>query len=408
MANITQTTSEPNTSIYKYTASMKYVLGEDVYYIDTMRIKSIAIDYNYKSMNMPMIFITAAIDKKTIDKMVQNQDSGIIILDIKRCVTNSDMPDLYTDYIVDNFIYFIAEDINKNDEADYEGENADREDIYKLTTLGLLSLDHVNKNKKVLNGVINGKLSSAMYYVTGHLPIIIEPPTNNVTLVNRFLPPMNSVSKALEYLNSLNVFYSTAYRFFIDFDFAYLLSSSGKAVKRKGEDISTVFLVLRNSYDEGSKIQGMITSEEQAMYQIEIDANDCELADNHISDKSYTKINATNTSGATSNASLSNKSTGSVVTAKTKNIRISNDNTGLLENMVSTLDNASIQLLVQKVDIDSSVLTMNKEYVVKADDVYKTEAYNGKYILTRKRELYIREDENFSMNAMLLLEKVVS
>ena len=187
-----------------------------------------------------------------------------------------------------------------------------------------------------------------------------------------------------------------------------MLSSSGKAVKRKGEDISTVFLVLKNSYDEGSKIQGMITSEEQSMYQIEIDANDCELADNHISDKSYTKINATNTSGTTSNASLSNKSTGSVVTAKTKNIRISNDNTGLLENMVSTLDNASIQLLTQKVDIDSSVLTMNKEYIVKADEVYNTEAYNGRYILTRKRELYIREDENFSMNTMLLLEKVTS
>lgn len=408
MANITETTSEPNTGIYKYTASMKYVLGEDVYYIDTMNIKSIAIDYNYKSMNMPMIFVTAAIDKKTIDKMVQNQDSGIIILDIKRCVTNSDMPDLYTDYIVDNFIYFIAEDINKNAEADYEGENADREDIYKLTTLGLLSLDHVNKNKKVLNGVLNGKLSSAMYYVTGHLPIVIEPPTNNVTLVNRFLPPMNSVSKALEYLNSLNVFYSSAYRFFIDFDYAYLLSSSGKAVKRKGEDIATVFLVLKNSYDEGSKLQGMITSEEQSMYQIEIDANDCELADNHVSDKSYTKINATNTSGTTSNASLSNKSESSVITTKTKNIRISNDNAGLLENMVSSLDNASIQLLVQKIDIDSSVLTMNKEYIIKGDEVYKTEAYNGRYLLTRKRELYIREDENFSMNTMLLLEKVAT
>ena len=49
---------------------------------------------------------------------------------------------------------------------------------------------------------------------------------------------------------------------------------------------------------------------------------------------------------------------------------------------------------------------MNKEYIVKADEVYNTEAYNGTYILSRKRELYIREDKNFSMNTMLLLEKV--
>ena len=48
------------------------------------------------------------------------------------------------------------------------------------------------------------------------------------------------------------------------------------------------------------------------------------------------------------------------------------------------------------------------KFIVKADDVYNTEAYNGRYILTRKRELYIREDENFSMNTMLLFEKVTS
>lgn len=404
-SNINET-YQPTTNIYKYTAELNYIIGEDVYYIDTMNIKSIAIDSNYKQMNMPMIFITLSIDKRLIDKMVQNQDTGIFIFQIKRCITNSDMPDLYTDYINDKFIYFIAEDINKNDMADYEGANEDREDIYKLTTIGLLSLDHVNKNKKNIQGVLNGKLSSIMYYVTGHLPIVIEPPTNNTIITNRVLPPMNSVSKTLRYLNSLNVFYSTQYRFFIDFDCAYLISSSGKAVQRDDEDITTVFLVLKNSYDEGSKIQGMITSEEQAMYQIEIDANDCELADNHVSEKSYSHVNAMTTSGAKSNSDISNRSENSLILSKTRNVRISNDNSGLLDNMISSLNTSAIQLLVQKVDIDSSVLTINKEYIVKGDEVYNTEAYNGKYILTRKRELYVREDKSFSMNTMLLLEKI--
>ena len=71
------------------------------------------------------------------------------------------------------------------------------------------------------------------------------------------------------------------------------------------------------------------------------------------------------------------------------------------------MDNSSIQLLIQKNDIDSEVLTINKEYTIKADETYNTDRYNGKYILVRKRELYIREDETFTMCVMLLFEKVI-
>lgn len=407
--NSIQETYQPNSNIYKYSVEMSYVLSQDdISNIDSMSIKSIAIDSDYKNANMPMLFITLSLNKRLIDKMVKNQDTGIMILNIKRCTVTSDMPDLYANYINDKFIYFISEDINKNDSADYEGANADRNDIYKLTTIGLLSLDHVNKNKKVMNGVVNGKLSSIMYYLTSHLPIVIEPPTTNTTLKNQFLPPLNSVAKALKYINSINVFYSTPYRFFIDFGVSYLLSSSGLPIKQKGEDIGTVLLVLKNSYDEGSKVQGMITSEEQSMYQIEIDAQDCELADNHVSDKSYSKLSVTNTSGNKVDASLSNKSESSSIVSKTRSVRVSNDNTGLIDNMISSLDNSAVQLLVQKNDIDSSVLTMNKEYFIKADEVYGSDKYNGRYLLTRKRELYIREDDDFSMDVMLLLEKIAT
>ena len=76
------------------------------------------------------------------------------------------------DYISDSFIYFISDDINKEDGL--EDDDVDNE--YDTVTIGLLSLDHVNKNKRDINCVVNGKLSSVMYYVTNHLPILIEPP----------------------------------------------------------------------------------------------------------------------------------------------------------------------------------------------------------------------------------------
>lgn len=399
-------TYQPNTNIYKYNIYMKYILGEEDYNIDSMNIKSIAIDNDYKNNHMPMIFATIALDKKLIDLMVQNQDTGYVVLTIQRAIANSDMPDLYVDYINDKFIYFITEDLNKNEEMDYADSNSDRNDIFKVTSIGLLSMDHVNKNKKAINGVVNGKFSSVLYYVTSHLPILIEPPNENIMITNRFLPPMNSTSKMIEYLNSLNTLYTTPYRFFIDFDCAYLISSSGNIVEKEGEDISTVYFVIRKTYDEASKLQGMIIDTEQNLYQIECDSIDCELADNHATDKSFSKISATSTSGSNTAANLSNRTEDSTIVQKTKSIRVSNDNTGLLDNMVAASDTGAIQLLIQKTDIDSSVLTMNKEYIVNAEDMYGHKDYNGKYILTRKRELYIREDENFIMNTMLLLEKI--
>lgn len=406
MAYNSETTQIPNSNIYRYTASLKFILGSNTYEIENYNIKTIIIDSDYENNNMPLIYITASIDRKVIDLMIQNQNSGKVIFELKRFISNSDMPTLYEDYIVNDFIYFISNDINKNDELDFEGQNEGREDLFRLITFGMICLDHINKNKRIVNGVLTGKLSSIMYYLVGHMPVVIEPPSTNKMMKSMFLPPIYSVSKSLEYVNSLHTFYDTNYRYFIDFDCAYLLSSSGRAIPKQGESITGVMITLKSSYDIRSKVQGMIADETNSMYQLEIDGIDCELSDNHLSDKSFVKIEANNTSGKKEKTELSGNIVGDLINKKTKVIRVSNDNTGLMNNMKNKLDSSAIQLLVQKTDIDTSVLTINKEYNVKADEVYKSEDYNGKYLLIRKRELFVREDEDFRLGAMLLLKKI--
>lgn len=396
-----------NSNVYKYTAEMKLLAEESTYYVDNINIRSIVIDSDYKNMNMPMVFLTLSIDRRLIDIMIKNQNVASVVFNIKRCVTNSDMPDLFTDYINDEFIYFVANDINKNDEYDYGGNNEDREDLFKIISIGLLSLKHINKNKRLINGIFSGSLSSMMHYITEDLDILIEPPVNNDMLENLVIPPMNSVAKYLEYLNSVKVFYDTQYRFFIGFDCAYLISSSGDGIEEEKESINNVIITIKNSYDESSKIQGMITNETQSVYEIQADAQDCELSDNYLNEKSYSKLSYTNTSGNNSNVKLKSITENSIINEKIRSLRISNENDGIINNIVSSMDNSSIQLLIQKNDIDSEVLTINKEYTIKADETYNTDRYNGKYILVRKRELYIREDETFTMCVMLLFEKVI-
>lgn len=399
----TTTVMSSNTDLYKYTASVTFIDGSDVYDLETVNIRTIAIDYNYNDLNMPMIFMTLGIYKSLANKMIMKQDSAIFILNIKRAITNSDMPNLYSDYINDKFIYFITGDI---DEGTLVELKEDAPDDDTTVTVGLLCQDHVNKNKKPVNGIIKGNLSSAMYYLTGHLPIVIEPPTNNIALENKIIPPLNSVAKSIEYLNSIHVLYNTPYRFFIDFDQAYLISSSGNGVKVRGDNINTVLITILHEDEYDAKIQGMTTNKSQELYDVLVSHKDCQLCDNTLSNKSFSKVTATNTSGNSTNATSATKSSSSNVTSKTRTIRVSNDNDGLLQNMVTKMDQSAIQILVQKTDVDAAAFTMNREYIIRAEEAYNTDAYNGRYLLVRKRELYIRDDDTFTVNVMLLLQKV--
>ena len=244
-----------------------------------------------------------------------------------------------------------------------------------------------------------------MYYVTGHMPVVIEPPTKNIVFENRILPPMNSISKMLSYINSLNVFYDTPYRFYIDFDCAYLLSSSGKAVKKDGEKISTILLNCKNEYDIAVQSKGMYIDESKSLLEIIIDEEDYEIADDHILEKSYSKVTAANASGKVSSKSI-NVLDHSNIVEKTRSIRVMNDNDGLLDNIIASANQSTVKIMVQKEFIDSSDLTLNKEYVVKMDEIYNYEDYNGRYLLTRKRDIFIRTDDQFTSTTMLMLDKV--
>ena len=398
------TSHEPNGTIYRYTADLKYVLNGTVYDIDTPSIKTMAIDRDYINRNMPMVFITLGVYQSLANKMRLNQDTGYFILDIKRCIYNSGNPDLFTNYISDKFIYFIAGDIDIDNSVEYKEDEPD-ENI--IVTLGLLSADHVNKNKKIINGVVDGKLSSIMYYVTSGLPVLIEPVKNNVMMKELVLPPLNSVAKALEYLNSVQVFYDTPYIFFIDFDMSYLLSSSGKSVKAKNDTITTVIMnIFHWEDDPESKIQGINTNKGQSVYQINISSANCEISDNNLSEKLFRKINAANTSGINTSGNISASSSKSPIVSKSKSVRIGNDNNGLLNHMIHTIDSSAVQIVVQKTDIDPDIFTINKEYHIDAYNAYGSDIYNGRYLLVRKRELYVRDDETFTSNTMLSFKKL--
>lgn len=398
------------TEVYKYKASGFYVYGSNKYSIDFMNFKSIVIDHDYEINNMPLLYIILNIDAKLADAIVTNQKTGVFILSIQKCIDNSDMPDLWEDCFNDTFLYYLSEDINKKDERDYEASNTGREDMYREVTIGLLSQKLVNNNKTVANGIINcSDMSSAVSYVIGKsLPLVMEPFKNNQPLKRVVLPPVSSVAKAVAYLNSIKVFYDSKYRYYMDLDAIYLLSSSGKAVPRKGNKGNSVHIALQNDYDKASKVQGMTFNKQGSFYAIDVSGVDAEVENYNFATNSYSKLQYTDTDGKSNTITTANLDKQSSLANKTVNVRVPNGNIGLVTNAEKNTD---IYLAINKTDLDTTVLTLNKEYVLNAENVYTGLGYSGTYILRRKRELYFRgagSDDKFTINVMLYLEKAYS
>ena len=179
--------------------------------------------------------------------------------------------------------------------------------------------------------------------------------------------------------------------------------------QQKAEAVLVYRFTYGLSLDECAKQLGITSSAlchwNEEFEEIIIDEEDYEIADDHILEKRYSKVTAANASGKVSSKSI-NVLDHSNIVEKTRSIRVMNDNDGLLDNIIASANQSTVKIMVQKEFIDSSDLTLNKEYVVKMDEIYNYEDYNGRYLLTRKRDIFIRTDDQFTSTTMLMLDKV--
>ena len=85
-------------------------------------------------------------------------------------------------------------------------------------------------------------------------------------------------------------------------------------------------------------------------------------------------------------------------------IQVANDNSNYIKNVISKIQNKANRLVVNKNDLDCSVFTINKKYIVKNYDAHSNK--DGKFLLSSKAHMFLREDDKFAMNTMLVFDKV--
>lgn len=390
-----------NISSWRYKVEMTYLNTKKNISINIKNecVKSVIIDHNYENNCMPIMYVNLSLDRALIDDMIININKNLFTIAIYKYDELLDH-ELEIECFRKKFTYFLPDDVNKNSSIDYSTVSIDQNfgDTYRTISLGLLCIEHINRNKKSIE--INAKKTSKYHlvkYITSDFDnILIEPFDYNETFDNIIIPPQDSINKALRFLNNQKVFYRTPYRYYQDFNCTYIISSGGFGVARKGEKITTVIFDIKDILDDEANDVGMITNKTRGNYRIVVNAVDTAVYDNSLSNKSKNMVRGITSTGNTVKQ-LSRNATYS--DDKISNIRLNNDNEHMIENIKSKNDSSNIYINISKNDLDATILSINKRYSINNIDAYAD--YNGDYILCRKRELYLREDETFKLNTIL-------
>ena len=393
-------------SQYRYKAEMTY-LNLDKNVDTSLRvefIKTIVIDHNYDKNSMPILFVTMKLDKSLVDDMILNINKNLILLAIYKYDNLSDTKE-EVEIFRDKFTYFLPDGVNANDPIDYteENEKEHRGNTFRDIVMGLISINHINRNKKYLElNTVNSTIYDCARYCTSHFDnLVIEPFIFNDTHKRIIMPGQESVRKALEFLNSYRVFYYTPFRFYQDFDYTYVISSSGLAIPKDNELYSSIVVNIRDILESDANDIGLVENKTSGTYEVPVSYVNTSVYDNTIANKSRTKLKGISSTGSIEK-SLNNVADYSE--DKISRVRLNNDNDNMIYNLQADTNNKNVLVYFSKADLDSTVFSINKKISVHHIDRYQQ--YNGNYLLYRKRECYIREDSTFVLNTMINLRKV--
>lgn len=391
---------------YKYKVEMTYLnLVKDISTdIKNECVKTIIIDNNYDVNSMPILYATLKLDKSLVDDMILNIDTNLIILAIyKYNILDEEPQDI--EVFRDKFTYFLPDDVNKNNAIDYNEANDEEHlgNTFRDVSIGLMPIKMINNNKRYTElNVVNNTVYDCAKYCLSHLDnLVLEPFSFNDKQDRIIMPAQESIRKALEFLNSYKVFYYTPFRFYQDFKYSYLISSSGRAIPKDNEQYSSIVVEIRDTDEIDANEEGLIINKTSGSYEVVVNFVNASVYDNTIANKSYNKLKGISSTGTTEKT-LSNSA--SYSTDKVHRVRLNNDNENMIYNIEADRNNKNILVYFSKTDLDMDLFTINKKISIHHIDRYQD--CNGDYLLYRKRECLIREDESFVLETIINMRKI--
>lgn len=393
------------TERYRYNIEVQYEYNKQLVVLDSTQIHSLTIDYDFDNRNMPIMFLKASIDKNVLDDMIKNSTTKTLTIIVSK-FSYDDNVKLKENYIREQFIYFLPKDTNADKDLDYNNYTKDAIDIYKVVTIGLMKLKNITNNKRVINDVFKDTtITNMILKYLSHMKLVIEPIPNTNSIPSFIVPPISTVTEYIKFLDDYFTLYPTGYRLFYDYDTTYLISSSGKSVDTANLNNYSVIINVNNTATDESKLQGMEIDRKQKAYFINVDSKDISMFQDEATDKTYNTILGIGSDGSSSKVKLNTENIDHSI-ERTRIERIPTNNLKILNNMKRKIEDKSIYVNVVKTELDTSILTMNREYIIRNFD--KLGYRNGRFLLSRKREIYTLDNDNFILSCILTFRKILS
>ena len=392
---------------YNYKIVLKYINSTNIEVeIDPTQIQYILIDKDFENINMPVITIFGSIEKNILDDMIRHSNDNLVTLGIYKYDNTNQNDNITEKYFNDKFIYMLNEDLSRTDKLDnpqgIDSKTGNRQ--YREVTIFLIQQNAINNNRQTINGVYhNASMNSLILQSTNYLGnMLLEPIKYDTRFDQVIIPPIDSISNYIRYLNdNLGVFYDSPYRFFIDFDTTYLVSSSGNAIRARNQYIYTIVIDIREIDSNISEEPGAYVDLKSGKYTIGIDASKVEYVKNNVTNKIVNKVTVINSKGDVFEQDIEDNKA-KVTSTINQIMNISNNDQNVINNISYSVESANVIITIVKNDLDASLFTLNKEYIIN-DPVH--DSYAGHYILLQVKQLFIKQNENFIMSTVFKFNK---
>lgn len=393
---------------YNYTPTVELMVGTKNYTFPRNSIRTIIIDDSYDKNTMPIIYIKVRISSVLYNKLVLNANKGTISFRLFK-FTRDTKSSIREVYIEDNFTYIMTSDPNYNEALEQFVNNTNTDDTESSDTymegfIGLMSLQCIEDNKKLINDIIkDSNLPSIVHKYTNHMNMCIEPFEYVDVIKQHIIPPMTTITSLLKWLNDNFTFYKSGYRYFRDFTTTYLLSMNGRAVSDGTSRFNTIVFSIRDPLDHLGKVNSMELDNTNHAYIIYVDASDTSIHIDRTTNKHYNSILGVDGIGNTVQEHL-NLPESPMLSEKVLLERTYPNN---IENIYSTktaIESASVIVTIRKSEIDSTIFSPNKEYQIK--NYSDNREFDGRYLLSYKKEIILRQDDGYIGGVAVGLRKI--
>lgn len=376
---------------------LKFLLNGTAYPIQRENISFAMIECNYQENILPTVYISMAVNSSMYTMITRNYESAHFILDIKKTNAFSDNA-IFKPVIQGRFKYIPSTtSVNYTDQLNDYVIGADLS--YRRITVGLVSMDQINVLRKNFNGIYKNVSQQTLINIALEgIKSVVETPKYNKTYDQYILPPVSSRYRMIENLFQKDSFYNTNFQFFYELDKrAYLVSKNGNPVNAGDGDPLNILIDIRDVtseevYNNGYEIRN-------GAYYIYISSKDTNVIVNEATEKIANRVVAIDDeSKGVQNLGLvlnnSNDASTSIVYNRLKDAAI----------YKNELETNSVLVVLQKKNLDSNIFTLNKCINISHYGSYAK--YNGRYILSYKREFYKLTAEGFVITTNIGLKRV--